>query len=89
MNETQLREVLEFLCKVGACRKSINISDECDCLYAFSYKDWGNFSFDKNTASFLPSNVMVGLSKKETDEEVDEVILEFYKKPNPLEVIPL
>lgn len=89
MNEQDLKDVLEFLCKLGACRKSINISDECECLYAFSYKDLGNFSFDKNTADFLPENVLVSFSRKETDDEIDEVTIEFYTKKNPLEVIAI
>lgn len=89
MNEQDLKDVLEFLCKIGVCRKSINISDECECCYAFTYKDWRNFSIDKNTVDFVPENVMISFSRKEEDNDVDEVYLEFYLKKNPLEVIPV
>jgi hypothetical protein len=86
MDEKKLREVLDFLYRIGAC-KFLRGNSNCDCTYIFTYNKWRTFSFDKNIADSLPPNVVVSFSQAKEDYDVDEILLEFYKKDNPLGVV--
>lgn len=84
----KLKQVLNFLAKIGACTKVIDVSDKIDCMYQFADRSGFGLELDVNSMKSLPNCVTVRQYLAEGNEEDDtnEIIVTFYVSDNPVEV---